>query len=191
MAQQDKRVRKTREAIRRAFISLLKEKKFADITIQDIADRAQISRSTFYDHYSDKYLLLEVLYQEIVGRFQQMADIYFAVRSHEEKKEMARKALDYVIGDAELIHVLMNMEEPGWDLTSRIQKAMEPLCMEYLSREKEDRYHLGTEFVAGIYTYVMTYSMKWIAEHQRVEDFPGLLELSTRISGFFYEREGR
>lgn len=184
----DKRVQKTQQGIRNAFISLLKEKRFAEITVQDIAERAQISRSTFYDHYTDKYLLLEILYQETTDRFQQMADIFFADRSHEEKKLLARRALDYVIGDAELIHVLMNMEEPGWDLTSRIQKSMEPLCLEYLKQEEMDRYHLGPEFVAGIYTYAITYSMKWIAEHQNKEDFPGLLELSTRISSFFYDK---
>lgn len=185
---QDKRVQKTEKGIRDAFISLLREKSFADITIRSIAERAQISRSTFYDHYADKYLLLETLYQEIIRRFQEMAGIYFAERSHEEKMELARRALDYVIGDAELIHVLMNMEEPGWDLTSRIQKAMEPMCLKYLAREQMDRYRLGNEFVAGIYTYVMTYCMKWIAEHQNVDDFSGILALSTHISSFFYEK---
>lgn len=184
----DKRVQKTRQGIRTAFIALLKEKRFADITVQDIADRAQISRSTFYDHYTDKYLLLENLYLETVERFRQMAEVYFAPRTHEEKVAGAAEVLDYVIGDAELIHVLMNLQEPGWDLTSWIQKSMEPLCMEYLKQMPEDRYHLGPEFVVGVYTYLITYAMKWIAEHQRVEDFPGLLELSMKISGFFYEK---
>lgn len=185
---QDRRVQKTRQSIRAAFIALLKEKRFGDITVQDIADRALISRSTFYDHYTDKYLLLEQLYQETVERFLQMAEIYFAPRSHNEKHALAGEVLDYVLGDAELIHVLLNLQEPGWDLTSWIQKSMEPLCLEYLSREEEDRYHLGKEFVAGIYTYIMTYCMKWIAEHQDPKDFPGLLALSTDISGFFYRR---
>ncbi len=185
----DKRVLKTKKAIRSAFITLLTEKSFSEITIQDIADKAQISRSTFYDHYDDKYLLLEALYQEIIDRFREMAEIYFNHRTHEEKKEMARKALDRVVGDAELMRVLMKMEEPGWDLTSRVQSSMMPLCKEYLKDEKEDFYHLGNEFVAGIYTYVMTYAMQWIAEHRNVDDFPGLLELSARISSFFYERK--
>ena len=184
---QDRRVQKTRQVIRSAFIELLKEKRFADITVQDIADRAMISRSTFYDHYTDKYLLLEQLYQETVERFMQMATVYFAPRSHAEKRAMAGEVLDYVLGDAELIHVLLNLKEPGWDLTSWLQNSMEPLCLQYLETEKEDRYHLGKEFVAGIYTYVMTYCMKWIAEHQNPEDFPGLLALSTDISGFFFK----
>ena len=185
----DIRVRKTEKAIRSAFISLLTTKSFSDITIQDIADKAEISRSTFYDHYADKYQLLEKLYQEIIDRFGEMAQIYFTPRSHEDKKLMAGKALDRVIGDAEIIRVLLKMEEPGWDLTSRIQGAMKPMCMEYLQKEGDDYFHLGKEFVAGVYTYMMTYAMQWIAEHQNVEDFPGLLDMSARISSFFYERK--
>ena len=184
----DVRVKKTKKAIRSAFISLLEEKSFSDITIQDISDRAEISRSTFYDHYTDKYQLLESMYQEIIDRFGEMADIYFCDRPHDDKKVMAKKALDRVIGDAEVIRVLLKMEEPGWDLTSRIQSALKPRCMEYLQKEDDDFFHLGKEFVAGVYTYLVSYAMQWIAEHQNKDDFPGLLDLSAKISSFFYKR---
>ena len=185
----DRRVQKTKKEIKKAFIALLSEKKFSDITIQDIADRAEISRSTFYDHYTDKYVLIESLYREIIDRFMEMAKIYYTDRTHEEKKEMARQALDRVIGDADVMKVLLKMEEPGWDLASRIQDAMRPMCLEYLAKEDDDKFHLGKEFVAGIYTYLITYAMQWIAEHQNTDDFPGLLEMSATISGFFYKRE--
>ncbi len=184
----DRRLKKTDRAIRKAFLELLTEKPFGEITIQDISGRADISRSTFYDHYTDKYQLIETMYNEITERFSEMAEIYFNPRSHDEKKMMARKALDRVIGDADSIRVLMNLEEPGWDLASRIQNAMKPMCLKYLEREGEDKFSLGNDFVAGFYTFAMTYSMQWIAEHQNVEDFPGMLELSTKLSGFFYKR---
>ena len=48
----DKRVVKTRRAIRSAFESLLAEKDVAQISVKDIADRALISRKTFYMHYT-------------------------------------------------------------------------------------------------------------------------------------------
>ena len=54
---EDRRVRKTRSAIKSSFIELLNEKELEKITIQDIADRADINRGTFYLHYEDKYLL--------------------------------------------------------------------------------------------------------------------------------------
>ena len=50
----DARVRKTREALGDALVELMQEKPFDSITVQDVLDRAQVGRSTFYSHFSDK-----------------------------------------------------------------------------------------------------------------------------------------
>ena len=57
-ATQDRRVRRTRTLLRDAFISLVIEKGYEKTTIQDILDRADIGRSTFYVHYRDKEALM-------------------------------------------------------------------------------------------------------------------------------------
>ena len=54
----DARVRRTRDALGDALIALMQEKPFDTITVQEVLDRAQVSRSTFYTHYSDKDDLL-------------------------------------------------------------------------------------------------------------------------------------
>ncbi|HSL54379.1 MAG TPA: TetR/AcrR family transcriptional regulator [Pyrinomonadaceae bacterium] len=54
----DARVRRTRDALGDALIALMQEKPFETITVQDVLDRAKVSRSTFYTHYSDKDDLL-------------------------------------------------------------------------------------------------------------------------------------
>ena len=54
----DARVRRTRDALGDALVALMQEKPFDTITIQDVLERAQVSRSTFYTHYSDKDDLL-------------------------------------------------------------------------------------------------------------------------------------
>src|SRR6059058_5315500 len=54
----DARVRRTRDALGDALIALMQEKPFETITIQDVLDRAHVSRSTFYSHYTDKDDLL-------------------------------------------------------------------------------------------------------------------------------------
>src|SRR4030095_5089275 len=55
---QDARVRRTRDALGDALVALMQEKPFESITVQDVLDRAQVGRSTFYSHYSDKDDLL-------------------------------------------------------------------------------------------------------------------------------------
>ena len=54
----DARVRRTRDALGDALVALMQEKPFETITIQEVLDRAHVSRSTFYTHYSDKDDLL-------------------------------------------------------------------------------------------------------------------------------------
>src|ERR1051325_6981581 len=54
----DARVRRTCDALGDALIALMQQKPFDTITVQDVLDRAHVSRSTFYTHYSDKDDLL-------------------------------------------------------------------------------------------------------------------------------------
>ena len=51
---EDRRVRRTRDQLGDALVELLVQKPFDDITVQDVLDRAGVSRSTFYTHYRDK-----------------------------------------------------------------------------------------------------------------------------------------
>ncbi|WP_416973068.1 TetR/AcrR family transcriptional regulator [Streptomyces sp. 4F14] len=56
----DRRVRRTRTTLERALIDLVGEQRdLAQISVADVADRAEVSRSTFYDHYKDVHELAE------------------------------------------------------------------------------------------------------------------------------------
>lgn len=61
----DRRRQKTRKAIFEAFLALLERKRYDHITVQEILDRADVGRSTFYAHFETKEMLLEALCREI------------------------------------------------------------------------------------------------------------------------------
>ena len=51
----DLRVIKTYKALTDAFWQLLSEKKFEDVAVNELCDRAMLRRATFYKHFADKY----------------------------------------------------------------------------------------------------------------------------------------
>lgn len=61
----DRRLRKSRDAIFRAFSTLLTRKRYEQITVQDIIAEADISRSTFYAHFETKDMLLQAMCSDI------------------------------------------------------------------------------------------------------------------------------
>lgn len=59
----DRRVARTQAALRGALIRLLRHKEYADITVQEILDEANIGRSTFYAHCSGKDQLVRLSFR--------------------------------------------------------------------------------------------------------------------------------
>lgn len=92
----DRRVKKSRAAIYQAFISLLNQKSYESITVQEIIDLADVGRSTFYSHFETKEALLEELCQELFqhtfierseGRdlFEAIAHIFHHFRKNQDR----------------------------------------------------------------------------------------------------------
>lgn len=69
----DPRVRRTRKLLKSAFIELMTEQGFDSLTVQDITDRADINRATFYAHFTDKFDLHD---QMLVEWFRQQLTQY-------------------------------------------------------------------------------------------------------------------
>jgi AcrR family transcriptional regulator len=62
---EDRRVQRTRQLLRHALVELILEKGYEAVTVQDITDRANVGRSTFYAHFSDKEELLVSGFDEL------------------------------------------------------------------------------------------------------------------------------
>ncbi len=65
----DPRIRRTRRLLQSALGTLMRKKSLEDISVQDISEEATLNRATFYDHYTDKYALLEAM---VGGGFHQL-----------------------------------------------------------------------------------------------------------------------
>lgn len=74
MSKVDRRILKSQDAIQNAIIELMSEKNFDNITIQDISDRANVSRGTIYLHYTDKFELLDKLIETHINKLKEMCE---------------------------------------------------------------------------------------------------------------------
>src|SRR5262245_34264849 len=71
----DRRSQRTRQLVLSATLDLLFERRYDEITVQDILDRANIGRSTFYTHYFDKQdVLTSIVEQQIELLSQQLGE---------------------------------------------------------------------------------------------------------------------
>ena len=67
----DRRVQKTRKLLQDALIELVAEKGYESVTIQEILDKANVGRSTFYAHFQDKEQLLHSILDRLDELFEQ------------------------------------------------------------------------------------------------------------------------
>lgn len=80
----DRRVKKTRKAIKQAFVTLAKQSDINKIKVSELAELADINRKTFYLHYVDIFAVQEELQEEFVKHTDFLANqISLVVYNHD------------------------------------------------------------------------------------------------------------
>ncbi len=77
---EDRRIGRTRRLMHEALIALIVEKGYEAVTVQDILDRADVGRSTFYGHYRDKDELLLSSFEHLRTLFEEQQQALLASR---------------------------------------------------------------------------------------------------------------
>lgn len=86
----DSRTEKTKQKIKTTFLQLLKDQPIEKITVTAICDKSQIGRRTFYDHFSDKFEVVDLLVEDYTTQFQ-IAIAQYAQYGFKENIELGFK----------------------------------------------------------------------------------------------------
>jgi len=155
----DPRVLRTRQLLRSALISLIPEKGFSAITVQDITDRATLNRATFYLHYRDKVDLLEDVFEELMADAVPLppeGDISETQIGH----ETIAFVLDHLADHANFFRVMLG-EENVPEFTSRIREYVQLIGLRWITALKplEDKIlvppELAIHFLGSAYLGVI------------------------------------
>jgi AcrR family transcriptional regulator len=157
----DRRQQKTRDAIFKAFSTILETKRYSNITVQEIIDGANIGRSTFYAHFETKDELLKAM----------CTDIFSHVFSDEL---MSEKTHDFS-GDnngleAKLTHILHHLKDSEKNIVGILSCESGDLFMRYFKgylTEMFSKYLKGikinapADFVLNHLVGSFTETVKW------------------------------
>ncbi|WP_330256670.1 TetR family transcriptional regulator C-terminal domain-containing protein [Nocardia sp. NBC_00565] len=111
----DRRSRRTRAALEAALLSLISEHHLAQISVSDITARADVNRSTFYEHYSDVHNLADAactqMFDELIAATPVFALNRAATATEERRaRESLVDVFAHVAANARLYHALLGTE---------------------------------------------------------------------------------
>lgn len=172
----DRRVIKTKHAIYKAFVELLNEKDVNQITITDIAKKANINRKTFYNYYSDAYEVMEEIENLTVEAFiNNMGTVEFTNMA-DFLTEIFIKFTETVNKDLEFFNLLFKTNNRSF-LIVKIVEALK----EYVQKRIEESNELDMrrfEVVSNFYlSGVLSVYMNWFMNNydQSIEEISALL----------------
>ncbi len=105
METQDRRVKRTQNALTQALISLTLEKGYEAVTIRDITERADIGYATFFRHYPDKDALLQDVLDVIL---EEMIQLLRPSMSDDDPEQLGTLIFRYVKEHSEVCRVLLS-----------------------------------------------------------------------------------
>jgi AcrR family transcriptional regulator len=187
----DPRVVRTRQMLRDALVSLIEEKGFDAITVQDIADRAGLNRATFYLHYRDKQELLVKSLRDAIDEL--VADIG---ASTDEQGQLVfdgslrpiKAAFEHVAQHARFYRVMMSAEGVA-SFIAGVRDYMAEITLSWLKvlQPNPRQSRVPPEIVANSLSWSLLGVLIWWLEHDMphppdymAEQFQLLMTLDLR-----------
>ncbi len=174
----DRRIQRTRQSLRTALLELIKEKSYDAISIEEITERANVGRATFYLHYKDKEdLLLEEFSEMANEKVLVLAEIPFSTWMQLENtidskgKKPAPPLLilfEHVHENSELYYILLKSEKSS-RIVERIRKiATEAIAAFVETKTKTDPipflFKVPIEFLAAFFSGALLSTIDWWLE---------------------------
>jgi AcrR family transcriptional regulator len=178
---EDRRKQRTRKLLLQALMDLIVEKGYASISIQDITDRADVSRTTFYLHFRDKDELLAVGMREM---YDEMVSTYTPLSRHEVQERGYYTSLleptDYrhVAKNADFYRAMLSEKgAPAFIVT--VQNYLAQVLNEFCLKLAHDDYKppVPLDFIAYALAGMEVGIIHWWLHHDQMQHSPEMLSV--------------
>jgi AcrR family transcriptional regulator len=169
----DRRIQRTRQSLRTALHELIKEKGYDAISTEEITERANVGRATFYLHYKDKEdLLLEEFSEMANEKVQVLSEIPFSAWLQSEEDTHTAPPLlivfEHIYENSELYYILLRSERSG-RIIERIRKISTGAIVRFVeAKAKTDpipfQFKVPIEFFAAFFSGALLSTVDWWLE---------------------------
>lgn len=152
---EDRRIVRSKKALRDALIALMEERGFDAITVNDLCARADLNRGTFYNHFHDKENLLATFEDEVMRdlvQFQaQLQDMtvrkLLAYRTRKKPLPFLVELFDYLREQGAFLHAVLG---PGGDVRFG-PRLRDSICTNLIQSILHERYRSDPTPFVGYY----------------------------------------
>jgi AcrR family transcriptional regulator len=164
----DLRARRTRKLLRDALLELIEERGFDATTVEELAERAMVSRSAFYRYYQDKYDLAEQIFEEAMSALlNAVGDL-----GQEHPAEIWVTFFEHIAHYERLYRALLGSKGSPW-FVRKMRAALSDLVKERgrlphgPDASARSAHTSSDEFVPDIVSAMFVETITWWLEHGR------------------------
>lgn len=180
---EDRRISRSKKALRDALIALMDARGLDDITVNDLCTRADLNRGTFYNHFHDKEHLLATFEDEVMRDLEhiqaQMQDMtvrkLLTYRARRKPLPFLVELFDYLREQGAFLHAVLG---PGGDVRFA-PRLRDSICTNLIQSILHERYRSHPSPFVGY--YVAFYASAYLGVIQRWID-TGMQEGSEEMA---------
>lgn len=176
---EDLRVIKTKSLIKGAFIELVEEKGFDNVTVKDICSKALINRNTFYLHYFDKVDLLNKIASDVFSEQENTITFMSKDLSHQDIETLRLgliKVLQVLHKEIEFYRVIL--------LDSNMSGYIDKFALD-LKKNYINSLNVNEKINVIELDYIF-YGIVGVIKNWIIKDYSSIDSLATRLSNIIY-----
>lgn len=131
----DRRTKRTKKLLTKAFIELLSKKKLNDITVKELCLKADINRGTFYLHYQDIYDLKQQIENELYQNLNSIVDTLPSTMNASNTYRLLLDLFCFIKENSELLKVFLGTNG-DISFQKRMQTIFKERYLDYLLQDK-------------------------------------------------------
>lgn len=151
-ASTDRRIRKTRAALKKALTTLMQQKQVKDISVRELTDLADVNRGTFYLHYKDVFDLLEQSEDDILEELHETIAQYDEEAMKQNPTLMFEGIYNLCRENADFVNILIG-ENGDIKFLRKLEHLVRERCLNewsfIMKNQSPDQFDIYYAFIAG------------------------------------------